>query len=77
MALTTVPEDRNNYYANDHKIYELSTEYLTNLEMDDFDGGNPSAEVIKKVSQAVTVKYALENTLHTKARDPLDILSAP
>lgn len=40
--------------------------------MDEYDSGNPSEEVKELVSQAVSVRYALENMIHTKARDPAD-----
>jgi hypothetical protein len=45
--------------------------------MNEFDTGNPGADVSKKVSQAVSVQYALENTLHAKARSVLDTTLAP
>lgn len=72
LALVTTPEDRENYYGNNYRIYELGVDELTNVEMDNFDTGNPSAEVQKKVSQAVNIQYALEKTVHAKARDVLD-----
>jgi hypothetical protein len=60
------------FYAFDAKIKGVVTEELSNLQLTNFDSGDPTEEVQALVSQAATVRYCLEQTVHSNNRDAAD-----
>lgn len=50
---------------------------LGNNDLIQFDNDTMSPEVLEKIKQGINIEYALEQTLHTRARDSLDTTLEP
>lgn len=69
-------ETRTKFDARNKKLIGVTTEALDNQQLAEVIAGNESEETKELLSQATTVQYALEHTVHAAVRDPLDT-SAP